>query len=200
MDVRREKKGMRVFHADKDCMILPRCRGDGHRTMGCWPLWGQQVPQRTVCTQVSQSPEKGQSRAGFTTADSLVLDLWGLARAQGFYFAAENKPSNRSQNSPPASWFLFCNRFSLKNVAVGTFPASQPACEWVPGTSNSSSSGERRQELSLGPGKGTRGQPGEMSTRQVWRQMGGGMGTRMGTGMGHLRRAKKQKPPCHGWE
>lgn len=89
----------------------------------------------------------------FTPADSLALDLWGLAPSQGLYSTAEeNKPNRRLQNSPPASWFLFCNELGLKNVAVGTFPPSQPACEWVPGTSNSSYSGERRQELSLDPG------------------------------------------------
>lgn len=102
--------------------------------------------------QGSQPPEEGQSRAGFTPADSLALDLWGLAPSQGFYSAEEeNKSNSRPQNSPPASWFLFCNQFGLKNVTVGTFPPSQPACEWVLGTSNSSYSGERRQELSLGP-------------------------------------------------
>lgn len=49
--------------------------------------------------------------------------------------AEENKPSSRPQNSPPASWCLFCNKFVPKNVSVDTFPPSQPACEWVPGTS-----------------------------------------------------------------
>lgn len=49
--------------------------------------------------------------------------------------AEENKPSNRPQNSPPASWCLFCNQFVPMNVSVDTFPPSQPACEWVPGTS-----------------------------------------------------------------
>lgn len=168
---RREEKGTRVSHTAEGCVTLPRCQGDGCPTTSLQPPRGQHVPRGTACVQGSRPPKEGQSRAGFTPADSSALNSWGLAPFQGFYSAAgENKPSGQPQNSPPASWFLFCNQFNPKNVAVGMFPPSQPACEWVSGTGNSSYSRKRRQELSLGPGKG----PVGSLASQVPGQRGGG--------------------------
>lgn len=191
---------MGVSHAAEGCMTLSRCQGDGHPATRLQPPWGQQVTSGTACMQGSWPPKEGQSRAGFTPADSLALDSWGLAPSQGFYSAAEeNKPSSRPQNSPPASWFLFCNQFGPKNVAVGRFPPSQPACQWVPGTSNSNNSRERTG-AQPGSSKGTCGQPGKTSAQPARGQMGSCL-CRMGTGMGmgRLRTADRQKPLCHTW-
>lgn len=124
--------------------------------------WGWQIPvgmadprgRTAPCRGLSHPEKDKEGQVSSCSQFSPQFSFGGLALSQRFNSAEEERKAAALPEQPPHLSLSISQQFGPRNVTVGTSVASQPACEWVPGTSDSRHSSDRRQPLRLVPGRG----------------------------------------------